>query len=180
MKIRSVIISALFIMVLLYGAYILWAILAFGGGCNRMAPETHFLPDGYTGKVYIFFNQSEGRAREYDENARVYRIPKSGVLRTKFKSNSGTIDARKDLNFYYQKPDTLLELKQYVFARADSTLNLDSNTVVVFGYRIGRDWFGFGKEGEKLRSTTYIVDSLKNVNKRDYKLTIERFENWDH
>jgi hypothetical protein len=102
------------------------------------------------------------------------------VLRTKFKSNSGTIDARKDLNFYYQKPDTLLELKQYVFARADSTLNLDSNTVVVFEYGIGRGWRGFGKEREKLKSTTYIVDSLKNINKRDYKLTIERFENWDH
>ena len=59
-------------------------------------------------------------------------------------------------------------------------LALNSNTVVVFEYGTGRGWKGFGKEGEELKSATYIVDSLKNVNKRDYKLTIERFENWDH
>ncbi|MEQ8703353.1 MAG: hypothetical protein RIC19_05515 [Phaeodactylibacter sp.] len=59
-------------------------------------------------------------------------------------------------------------------------LDLDSNTVVVFEYGIGRGWTGFGKEGEELKSATYIVDSLKNINKRDYKLPIERFENRDH
>lgn len=67
-------------MVFLYGVYILWVIFVFGGGCNRMVFEIYFLLDGYMGKVYIFFNQSEGRVREYDENVRVYRILKFGVL----------------------------------------------------------------------------------------------------
>lgn len=67
-----------------------------------------------------------------------------------------------------------------MFVRVDSILNFDFNMVVVFGYCIGRDWFGFGKEGEKFRLIIYIVDSLKNINKRDYKLIIERFEDWDY
>lgn len=56
MKICSVIILVLFMMVFLYGVYILWVIFVFGGGCNRMVFEIYFLLDGYMGKVYIFFN----------------------------------------------------------------------------------------------------------------------------
>ena len=178
MKIRSTIITALFIIILLYGVYILWAILAFGGGCNRMTPETHFLPDGYTGKVYIFFNQSEGRAREYDENARVYRIPKSGILRSKFKPNSGWIDSKEGLNFYYDKENSFNLLEKFNIPEIDDTANLDSNTVIVYDYGIGVGWEMLG-EGE-INAATYIVDSLKNFRKKDYELTIERFENWDY
>lgn len=32
--------------------------------------------------------------------------------------------------------------------------DLDSNMIEVFEYGIGRDWFGFGKEGEELKSAT--------------------------
>ncbi|MBK7335558.1 MAG: hypothetical protein IPJ00_05100 [Saprospirales bacterium] len=54
--------------------------------------------------------------------------------------------------------------------------NIDSNQVVVFEYGYGGAKSNFGFEEEVL---TYIVDSLKNFNKRDYLLTKERFENWD-
>jgi len=178
MKAYNVILKILLAILVLYGGYLLWAIIAFGDGCNKMTPERHILPNGYTGKVYIFFDQQEGRRTEYSQNSRVYRIPKSGVLRSKFKPNSGWIDSKKDLNFYYDKEDSLNQLKKFNIPEIDDTVNLDSNTVIVYDYGIGVGWEVLG-QGE-INAVTYIVDSLKNFRKKDYELTKERFENWDY
>lgn len=164
-------------LILLYGLYLIWAILALGGGCNNMKSETHILPSGYTGKVYIFFNQEEGYDIEYKKKDRIYRIPKSGILLTKFKPNKGWIDTKDHLKFYYKKGDSLTLLKKFISGR-DSLAKIDSNSIVVFEYGIGKGWEGFNKG--KINATTYIVDSLKNFNKRDYNLTKEEFDKWDN
>ncbi len=50
----------------------------------RSEREIHLYPDGFTGPTVILFNDSAGAPPEYDGKARVYRIPSSGVLRTRF------------------------------------------------------------------------------------------------
>ncbi|MCR9134152.1 MAG: hypothetical protein NXI08_16420 [bacterium] len=176
MDIRKTLTKIILSIIFLYGLYLVWAVIAFGGGCKRMVSETHILPNRYTGKVYIFFNQDEGYKAEYEDNTRVYRIPKSGILRTQFKPNSGWIDSKKYLNFYYEDGDSMIPLNKYISGK-DSLIRLDSNSIVVFEYGIGTGWEAF-KQGE-INATTYIVDSLKNFNKRDYILTKEEFDNWD-
>ncbi len=176
MNIRSIILKSVFALVFLYGLYLIWAVFAFGGGCKKMVPETHILPYGYKGDVYIFFNQNEGKPVEYEGKTRIYRIPKSGILRTKFKPNSGWIDSKEHLNFYYERNDSMLLLNKYISGR-DSIINIDSNLIIVFEYGIGSGGEALGQGDINL--TTYIVDSLKNFDKRDYLLTKERFENWD-
>lgn len=176
MNIRRTLTKIISSLVFLYGLYLIWAVIAFGGGCKRMVSETHILPNRYTGKVYIFFNQDEGYEAEYESNARIYRIPKSGILRTQFKPNSGWIDSKKYLNFYYEVDDSLIPLNKFISGR-DSLVNLDSNSIVVFEYGTGIGWEAFG-QGE-VNTTTYIVDSFKNFNKRDYSLTKDEFDNWN-
>jgi hypothetical protein len=176
MNIRKILAIITLSLIFLYGLYLLWAVIAFGGGCKRMVPERHILPLGYTGKVYVFFSQDEGCEVEYENNTRVYRIPKSGILRTQFKPNSGWIDSKKYLNFYYEDGDSMIPLNKYISGK-DSLIKLDSNSIVVFEYGIG---MGNGATGqEKVNWATYIVDSLKNFNKKDYILTKEEFENWN-
>lgn len=159
---------------LLYGLYLFWAVIAFGGGCSRMEPETHILPNKYTGKVYIFFKDKKGEPIRYDKNTRLYRIPDSGVLRLKGKVNKGRTNAEEHINFFYEVGDSLIHLDK-LFDYSKVKENDDSSSIVVFEYGIGiGEFFSQGK----MTVTTYIVDSLKNFKKRDYKLTKDRFENW--
>ncbi len=162
-------------MIFLYGLYLVWAVFAFGGGRKKMASETHILPKGFIGQVHIYFNQSNGKEIEYNGKSRIYRIPKSGILKTKFISNSGWIDSKEYLNFFYGNTDSTNLLHKYISSR-DSIENIDSNTIIVFEYGIGTVWDKL--EGD-INVTTYIVDSLKNINKRHYKFTKEMFENWN-
>ncbi|QMU65411.1 MAG: hypothetical protein GKR88_14710 [Flavobacteriaceae bacterium] len=47
------------------------------------------IPEGYIGPVLVVFDQKNGEPKEYEDGKRVYRIPKSGVLKTQFGSNYG-------------------------------------------------------------------------------------------
>ncbi|GEM_PF-4478676 len=54
------------------------------------SPSICLLPEGYTGEVYIVFDQPNGAEEEYDGNSRVYRIPTTGVLFTRFSPENYT------------------------------------------------------------------------------------------
>lgn len=175
-NIRRALIKVVIALIFIYGLYLIWAVIAFGGGCKRMAPEKHILPYGYIGKVFILFNQDEGCEVEYENNTRVYRISESGILRTQFKKNIGWIDASENLEFYYQKDDSLIPINNSFLGKNGSG-KLDSNSIVVFEYGIGSVWEGLG-QGD-INSATYIVDSLKNSDKRDYSISKDKFSKWD-
>jgi hypothetical protein len=65
---------------LLFGSVYVW---------NRAQHEVHLIPSGYRGPVIVIFNDSAGAAKEYENRARLYRIPPSGILRTQFGPNDG-------------------------------------------------------------------------------------------
>ena len=54
--------------------------------------EKYIIPEGFKGVVYVVTDKDYGENREYDFFKRVFRIPKSGVLFTKFKQKSGIIN----------------------------------------------------------------------------------------
>lgn len=59
---------------------------------NAMRFEKYIIPEGFKGVVYVVTDKDYGENREYDFFKRVFRIPKSGVLFTKFKQKSGIIN----------------------------------------------------------------------------------------
>lgn len=69
---------------------------------DRAEPEIHLLPLGFTGPVVIVHGDSAGVPVEYEEGARVYRIPDTGVLRTQFAANAGW---RAPPRLFYANPD---------------------------------------------------------------------------
>jgi hypothetical protein len=71
--------------------------------CSRQR-ELTLLPDGYEGPVLILFSAHDGQPAEYRGKTRVYRIPRSGVLKTEFPAYSGYVDP----SFYYARGDTLI------------------------------------------------------------------------
>lgn len=78
-------------------------------------PETFLLPDNFKGVVYIIYDEQIGAPKEFEGLRRVYRIPNTGVLFTKFPQTHG-IHNRK---FYYvnQKGDRkelgILDYREY-------------------------------------------------------------------
>jgi hypothetical protein len=69
----------------------LFCILLFAG-CNRSTPcekEIYLLPKGFQGVIIVFFDQPDGQSIQYEDSARVYRIPSSGIIKTKFPKNGG-------------------------------------------------------------------------------------------
>jgi len=45
--------------------------------------EIYLIPNGYVGRVIVFYNQTKGANAEIENGSRVLRIPKNGVLYTK-------------------------------------------------------------------------------------------------
>jgi uncharacterized protein DUF6843 len=68
------------------------AIGAFFTYRSYITPATYLIPEGYRGNVMVVFNQKNGRDEEYEGRRRIYRIPLSGVLFTKFKDEEGFIN----------------------------------------------------------------------------------------
>ena len=56
--------------------------------CNRSGAN-HLLPDNFIGNVVIIYDVSDGVAKKYDHGRRIYEIPSSGVLLTKFSPYTG-------------------------------------------------------------------------------------------
>ncbi len=65
--------------------------------CSDVEPESYILPDNFRGRVIILMNQKDGEVRQYKKGRRIYNIPENGILKTKFKTNTGSsaIDAIK-------------------------------------------------------------------------------------
>lgn len=78
-------------------------LLAIIVGCNRSTPcekEIYLLPDGLRGQMIVFFDQPDGQAIEYEDEARVYRLPPTGLLKTQFPRNGGCMGDNR-IQFFY-------------------------------------------------------------------------------
>ena len=72
---------------------VLIAFTVLSTGCaERAEPETFLIPKGYRGRINVIFNQPHGQAEKYENGRRVYEIPESGVLITRFNGNYGLMD----------------------------------------------------------------------------------------
>lgn len=63
---------------------------------NAVTFEKYIIPKDFKGVVYVITDKDYGENREYDFFTRVFKIPNSGILFTKFKQKSGF----NNRNFY--------------------------------------------------------------------------------
>lgn len=81
----------------------LFLILLVFAGCHEVhdcEEEIYLLPDGFRGKIFVFFDQSDGQEKQYENTARLYNIPGSGFIKSQFSRNGGCMgDGR--IQFFY-------------------------------------------------------------------------------
>ncbi len=63
-------------------------------GTGREA-EIYLIPDGYVGTFYVLFGIPQGEPQNYEDGARVYKIPADGMLLMQSDANEGWIETDK-------------------------------------------------------------------------------------
>ena len=102
--------------------------MIFLTSCQFAEKEKYLISANYTGNKYIFSNLKNGTPRQYDERGyRIYSIPESGILITKFKETYGIINKTF---FYKSKDGKQIELKGIPFQ--DDKTSLDPNKIYAF------------------------------------------------
>lgn len=101
-------------------------------GCNQATKcekEVYLIPSGFQGRIMIFFNQPDGQEVAYEGDARLYKIPSGGLMKSKFPKNGGCMNDHR-LAFYYL--DSLGNRKPllYFLDMARKEIPPDSNYVV--------------------------------------------------
>ena len=104
---------------------------------GRAQSEIHLIPDGYVGWVAIAFRAVNGEGPMYERDARLYRIPRNGVLLTQAEPNRGTSPAWK---FFFEGGDATRTPIQLVWAGPvpDTPANRADPTIGIFGLGRGR------------------------------------------
>src|ERR1700748_9632 len=91
----------------LFSIYVI-ALMQLTSSCKRSEPTIYLIPEGYTGRVVVVFNQTGkpikykdnynhdaiyvskvGTPVKYENGHRVYEIPSNGILLTQFESTYG-------------------------------------------------------------------------------------------
>jgi len=116
-------------------------------GCSE-APqceeEIYLVPEGFRGKIMVFFDQPDGQAKEYENTARLYHIPASGFIKSQFPKNGGCMgDGR--IQFFYEDS---LGARQPL----DYFLNMDMKNLPT-----DRDYVLFTFLNEKNRKPDFVI-----------------------
>jgi hypothetical protein len=166
-------------------------LMMFFSGCksNKAENETYILPNGYTGRIVIFYGQANGEAKKYADGARVLEIPSSGILKTQFEPNYGIIeDSKVNRKFLYKNTEG-----QIISIPNRHNTTVDSNQVQVFGISNGKKYpivetkeLVNGVERTVTKTTDYyiaytefIVDKYNERRKYDFKNSIEEQSYWE-
>jgi hypothetical protein len=85
----AIVLVALLAVAVLFFAYP-W-VYAWGAGkyWDAAAPEVHLIPNGYIGPVVIILSDQAAPPPQMEGKARLFRIPESGIARSRFAVNEG-------------------------------------------------------------------------------------------
>lgn len=74
--------------------------------------DTYLIPKDFRGPIYIYYDQPNGTAKEYEGSRRIYRIPSNGVLLTEFGIKGSSIRLSEPTKYYLvDKFNNKLEIK---------------------------------------------------------------------
>jgi hypothetical protein len=92
-------------------------------GCTESTQceeEIYLVPEGFRGKIMVFFDQEDGQEAEYENSARVYRIPRSGFIKSQFPKNGGCMNDGRIRFFYEDNTGNRAPLEYYLNIDLDS------------------------------------------------------------
>ena len=138
---------------------LLFGLISLAGvSCGQMAdPEIHLIPAGYVGNIYIFHNVPDGAPPKYEGRARVYEIPKDGILRSQTPLNEGWMFTPQ---YFYVTPDGKREKITGYWPTSihDTPENRADKTIGIFFPRMGGTISGFTLKPDGTRIPEFTCD----------------------
>jgi hypothetical protein len=135
-------------------------LMSMGGtSCGQMAEhEIHLIPAGYMGNIYIFHNVPDGEPLKYEGRARVYEIPKDGILRSQSPLNKGRWIPTPQ--YFYVTPDGKREKITGYWPTSihDTAENRADRTIGIFFPRMGGSLTGFTLKDDGTSIPKYTCD----------------------
>ena len=122
--------------------------------CQQGEDEVILLPSGYKGYVVILYSQTNGNEQKYHKGQRIYNIPVSGILKTKFSENHGYTAIPR---FYYGKIDPYNSIS--FFAKSE---DCKCNTVMASGGSAGK---AYKTNDDYIEFKTYFIGNKKDIAK---------------
>ncbi len=104
-------------------------------GCRNPEPADFLIPNGYSGRAAVVFEQKQGEEPKYENGRRIYKIPDNGILLTQFKAEHGFVDYRYFL-VDSNGGKTLLPIYEYEHTKDGTVKYLvqDKEKVGIFGH----------------------------------------------
>ncbi len=92
--------------------YSLILLLTLFSSCEQKAESTsYFFPSGFQGQFVIVYSKEEGCPRSFEQERRILKIPKSGILYTQFAFSDGV---RDDVFYIRNAEGRYHQLKEFV------------------------------------------------------------------
>jgi len=115
--------------------FFLIIVLGFSCSTKERTDVVWLVPEGYIGAIGVYYDyEEEGAEIEYENKKRVYRIPESGILKTKFSSN---VWIENDNVFYLDefgnRSEIPFKLKQPFFSQKNRQRNVNIIAVGIHG-----------------------------------------------
>ena len=131
---------------------------------NEPSKDIFLIPSNFRGKVAIIYNQKNGANEEYEGNYRIYRIPKNGILKTKFKVKGESWNIG-DAKYYFINNDERIPIKQYCLYCEKQ--KIDTTNVQMIPGEGGN--FSNNYESEKTNYLTFYINIPNKKFKPDGK-----------
>lgn len=132
-------------------------------GCGSdIEHEIYYIPEKYIGGFYIVFRQKNGVQAEFEGDARIYRIPESGILLSQFGTNAGIVKNKSYRQYFYisklgQITDSLPSL---YLESAEEISKMDYIGVAFVNY------IGTTIDGEDIQYSYLIIDTLSKIEQK--------------
>lgn len=94
--------------------------------------EIYLIPEGFRGKIFVFFDQEDGQAMQYENTARLYHIPGSGFIKSQFPKNTGCMGDHRIQFFYVDSLDKRRPLDYFI--NLDMKNLPDDRDIVLFTF----------------------------------------------
>lgn len=134
--------------------FVFVSILLIIAGCTGSKKpcekEIYLIPPAFRGELIVFFDQADGQEMQYEDEARVYNIPSSGFLKTRFPKNGGCMNDDR-IHFFYQ--DSLGDREPM-----DYFLNLDPDSIPT-----DRDYVLFTFFSNKDKKPEFVIHMVGHV-----------------
>lgn len=115
--------------------------------CER---EIYLVPEGFRGKMIVFFDQQDGQEKQFEDDARLYRIPYSGYLKSQFPKNGGCMGDGRIQFFYENSNGDRIAL--------DYFLNMDHDSIP-----IEKDYVLFTFLSDKSAKPDFVIHCIGEV-----------------